>query len=337
VINHKRQTPLAVALMYDTSPEYKEHLVESKTYKAPPGYELEAITVQSEIELRTAVWRTDSEKSKGTILFFTGRGEFIEKYYETIRDFLNLEWNIVIFDWRGQGLSSRLLKDNQKGYVRGFDQFLQDAQAVYQQKMKTMPHPHHLLGHSMGGHLALRELQDHPYRYAKAALCAPMQSIVGLPTGILGKAAFFFKALGLGQAYVIGGGKGDTDKKIDKYTSDLKRFRKWTSIFKKEPRLLMGSATWEWSKAATESMEYSMRPEQLLKIKTPVYVASAGEDAIVGGDTHEKLDDINPLLKVVSYPGARHEIYTEADEYRNRFLKEIDSFFSQHRTNVRHL
>lgn len=326
--NLYRGSTLEQALKKDITPEYKERLVESYCYKAPPGYSLEAITVQKDLELRTAIWRTKAKKSKGSILIFTGRGEFIEKYYETIRDLLDLKYNILIFDWRGQGLSSRLLVDEDKGYVENFDQFLKDAQCVYEKKMSTLPHPHHLLGHSMGGHLALRELQDHPYRYQKAVLCAPMQSIAGLPTGILGKAALFFKALGLGQAYIIGGGKGNSDKKIDKFTSDITRFKKWTSIFKNEPRLLLGSATWQWSKAASESMRFSMLPKQLLKIKTPVYVASAECDSIVDGKTHDLLDDVNPLIKIVPYPGARHEIYTEVDEYRNRFLSEIDAFFT---------
>ena len=327
-INFLRRSSLKEALKGDTTPEYKQRLVESRLYKAPPGYEVDAITVQKDLELRTAVWKTKVEKDKGSIMIFTGRGEFIEKYYETIRDLLRLGYNILIFDWRGQGLSSRLLKNKEKGFIEDFNLFLEDAQAVYNQKMSNLPAPHFLLGHSMGGHLALRELQDHPFRYEKAVLCAPMQSIVGMPTGVLSKVALFFKALGLSQAYVIGGGKGDSNKKIDKYTSDIRRFRKWTSIFKKEPKLLMGSATWQWSKAATVSMEYSMQPEQLAKIKSPVYLASAKNDTIVDGETHEKLDDINPLIKVVSYPGAKHEIYTEVDKYRNRFLKEIDTFLS---------
>jgi lysophospholipase len=328
-INFYRRSSLAEALQLDTTPESKKRLVESDSYKAPPGYILDAITVVKDLELRTATWITPVQQFKGSILILTGRGEFIEKYYETIRDLLDLGYNVVIFDWRGQGLSSRLLVNKEKGFVVNFNHFLDDIEAVYTQKMVDLPHPHLLLGHSMGGHLALRELQDHPDRYHRAVLCAPMQSIAGLSSGTLGKLALLFKALGLSQAYVLGGGAGNKDKKVDKYTSDINRFKKWTSIFKKEPRLLMGSATWQWSKAATISMAYSMRPKQLLKIKTPVYLASAKADTIVNGETHETLDDINPNIQVVPYEGAKHEIYTEIDAYRNRFLSEVDNFFSE--------
>jgi len=264
---------------------------------------------------------------KGSILIFTGFTEFIEKYYETIGDLIELGWSVVAFDWRGQGLSSKLLKEKDKGYVENFAQYLQDAEAVYQQRMLHLPKPHNLLGHSMGGHLAFRELQEHPERYYRAVLSAPMQSIAGLPTGVLSKFASFFRLLGLGQSYVIGGKDGDRNKTYERLTSDFNRFKKWSSIFKKEPRLLMGSATWTWSKAAARSMRYSMKPEQIKKIKTPVYVASAKDDVVVNEETHERMDDTNPLIQIIPYPDARHEIYTEVNHHRNRFMKDIDDFF----------
>lgn len=325
VVNHLSKTSLKEALLSDTTITFKKRLIETNDYAAPPVYEVDVVEVLSGMELRTAVWK--SEQSKGTIIIFSGFTEFIEKYYETIGDLIDRRWNVVAFDWRGQGLSSKLLKEKDKGYIEDFDQFLQDADAVYLEKMADLPKPHNLLGHSMGGHLALRELQDHPERYHRAVLSAPMQSIVGLPTGLLSKAASFFRLLGLGQSYVIGGKDGDKHKTYERLTSDISRFKKWSSIFKKEPRLLMGSATWTWSKAAARSMAYSMKPSQVKKIKTPVYLASAKSDVVVNEDTHEKLDNINPLIKVVSYPEARHEIYTESNVHRTRFIEDIDSFF----------
>ena len=76
-------------------------------------------------------------------------------------------------------------------------------------------------------------------------------------------------------------------------------------------------------------MQYSMKPDQIQKIETPVYVASAKDDVVVNELTHERMDDTNPLIKIVPYPGARHEIYTEINLHRNRFLKEIDAFFME--------
>lgn len=328
LIQYLRSTSLKQALAKDTSVEFKKQLVETASYAAPSGFEVDVIEVIEGLEIRTAVWKVESESTKGTIVIFNGFTEFIEKYYETIGDFKNLGWNVVAFDWRGQGLSSKLLLEKDKGYIEDFNQFLTDADFVYEQKIKDLPEPHCLLGHSMGGHLALREVQTNPDRYYKAVLCAPMQSISGLKTPVLSKVATFFKILGFGQSYVIGGKDGNPNKTHERLTSDIKRFKKWSSIFKKQPRLLMGSATWTWSKAAAISMSYSMQVDQVKKVKIPVYLASAKSDVVVNEETHEALDDINPLIQVVPYESARHEILTESNPMRDKFINDIDLFFS---------
>ena len=327
IMKYLGHTSLRSALANDTSVRSKKRLIESNIYKAPPGYFVDTVEVIPDLELRCATWET--KNCKGTILIFSGFTEFIEKYYETIGDLIDLGWSVVAFDWRGQGLSSKLLKEKDKGYIEHFDQYLQDAEAVYHQRVAHLPKPHNLLGHSMGGHLAFRELQEYPDRFHRAVLSAPMQSIAGLPTNLLSKFSTFFRLLGFGQSYVIGGKDGDKNKGYKRLTSDINRFRKWSSIFKKEPRLLMGSATWNWTKAASKSMQLSMKREQIQKIKTPVYVASAKDDVVVNEETHERMDDANPLIKIVPYLGARHEIYTEINLYRNRFLKDIDAFFME--------
>ncbi len=329
VLKYFSKTTIQQALAKDTSPEFKKQLVESKSYKAPKGYVVDALEVEKDLELRVAVWKQETIPSKGTILIFNGFTEFIEKYYETIQDFIDLNWNVVAFDWRGQGLSSKLLLEKDKGYIEDFSQFLDDADAIYNHKVKDLPKPHFLLGHSMGGHLALREIQKHPTRYSKAVLCAPMQSITGLKTKVLSRVATFFKILGFGQSYVIGGKDGNPKKTHERLTSDINRFKKWSSIFKKQPRLLMGSATWTWSQAAARSMTLSMKEEEVKKIVIPVYLASAKIDVVVNEATHETLDDINPLIKVVPYKMARHEILTETTEMRSKFISDIDQFFSE--------
>ncbi len=327
IMKYLGHTSLRSALANDTSVRSKKRLIESNIYKAPRGYFIDTVEVIPDLELRCATWET--KNSKGTILIFSGFTEFIEKYYETIGDLIDLGWSVVAFDWRGQGLSSKLLKVKDKGYIESFGQYLQDAEAIYQQRVEHLPKPHNLLGHSMGGHLAFRELQEHPNRFHRAVLSAPMQSIAGLPTNVLSKFSSFFRLLGFGQSYVIGGKAGDKNKGYKRLTSDINRFRKWSSIFKKEPRLLMGSATWNWTKAASKSMRHSMKAEQIQKIKTPVYVASAKDDVVVNETTHERMDDTNPLIRIIPYSGARHEIYTEVNLYRNRFMQDVDAFFME--------
>lgn len=66
-------------------------------------------------ELRFARW--DSTSAKGTVCVFGGRGEFIEKYFETIGELRRRGFAVAAMDWRGQGHSSRQLPDSRKGHV----------------------------------------------------------------------------------------------------------------------------------------------------------------------------------------------------------------------------
>ena len=63
---------------------------------------------------------------KASIVLVTGRTESYLKYQELAFDLHQQGYNIFIIDHRGQGLSERLLKDNQKGYVKNFDDYAHD-------------------------------------------------------------------------------------------------------------------------------------------------------------------------------------------------------------------
>ena len=45
----------------------------------------------------------------GSVVVSAGRTEFIEKYFEVIGELLERRYTVLIHDWRGQGLSTRLL------------------------------------------------------------------------------------------------------------------------------------------------------------------------------------------------------------------------------------
>ena len=51
------------------------------------------------------------KKITGTIILQQGHNEFIEKYYETIQEFIDRGYSVICFDWRGQGMSERMIND----------------------------------------------------------------------------------------------------------------------------------------------------------------------------------------------------------------------------------
>src|SRR4030088_421210 len=85
--------------------------VVSGTIKTPDG-----------AELRFARWAPPANR-KGTVCVFTGRGEQIEKYFETVRDLRDRGFAVAMIDWRGQRDAGRRLRMPRKGYDLDFAHF----------------------------------------------------------------------------------------------------------------------------------------------------------------------------------------------------------------------
>ncbi len=103
---------------------------------------------------------------------------FCEKYSDCANVLHALNYNTVVFDWRGQGLSSRALPDRHKGHVDSYDEYVGDLEKVLTHAAHLYGNePIYLLAHSMGGHVALRTLAQRPDLIRAAILSAPMVDI----------------------------------------------------------------------------------------------------------------------------------------------------------------
>ena len=80
------------------------------------------------VSIRFARWHPPPGR-KGTVCLFQGRAEFIEKYFETVRDLRARGFAVATLDWRGQGLSERALSDPFKGHVGDFSEYDTDLEA----------------------------------------------------------------------------------------------------------------------------------------------------------------------------------------------------------------
>ena len=145
--------------------------VVSGTIKTPDG-----------AELRFARWAPPAGR-KGTVCVFTGRSEQIEKYFETVRDLRDRGFAVAMIDWRGQGHSSRRLRDPRKGYVRDFSDYEIDVETFVQQVvLPDCPPPHFALAHSMGGAVMLRVAHAGKRWFDRMVLSAPMIDLPGRRT-----------------------------------------------------------------------------------------------------------------------------------------------------------
>ena len=204
--------------------------------------------------------RTDPDvRSDLMVIIATGRTEFCEKYIATLKKINAIGHQAAVFDWCGQGKSARLLANRFKGHIRSFDAYLQDLETVVGFLAQTHSGPLCILGHSMGGHIALRALARWPDRFRGAVLSAPMIQIARGPV----QTAFFTTlanaavTLGLGDRYVFGRGDyGPSDEDFDGnvLTHDRARFDYAVSCITADSQLALGGPTWSWLAASQRSI-----------------------------------------------------------------------------------
>jgi lysophospholipase len=137
--------------------------------------------------LRYAIFKSDMSVARGTVVLLQGRNECIEKYYETIRHFTARGLWVATFDWRGQGLSDRLLKNPLRGHLRQFQDFEADL-SIFLETI-VLPEtrlPFCMVAHSMGALVALSMAPELSNRIERMVLLAPFIELSNQKTAELG-------------------------------------------------------------------------------------------------------------------------------------------------------
>ncbi|MDA9467820.1 MULTISPECIES: alpha/beta fold hydrolase [Bradyrhizobium] len=293
--------------------------VVSGTIKTPDG-----------AELRFARWAPPANR-KGTVCVFTGRSEQIEKYFETVRDLRDRGFAVAMIDWRGQGHSSRRLRDPRKGYVRDFSDFEIDVETFVQQVvLPDCPPPFFALAHSMGGTVMLRVAHAGKRWFDRMVLSAPMIDLPGHTTSFPVRAMLkTMRLLGQGGRYVPGG--SDRLTGLDPFinnplTSDPVRYARNAAILEEDPTLGLASPTVAWADTAFRAMHTFKRVNYPSQIRQPILMLAASNDTVV---STAAIEEFAYHLRAGSHlviAGAKHEILQEQDRYRSQFWAAFDAF-----------
>lgn len=281
-------------------------------------------------EIRVGRWST-ARPPKAVVLLFNGLTEFLEKYQEVADDLIARGLAVVSLDWGGQGLSSRLLSNAQKIHTLDYVDRLDEADALIEWGKDILgDRPVMLLGHSMGGHIALRFAAERtPARLAAIALSAPMIAfppMVGLDR-LMSPIVRFAGACGWTERYAPG--KGDYNDRIAMVraylmSSDTQRVRFQEELWPGDDAYRLGGVTWGWLRASLESCAVLRRAGYLEAIKCPTLLALAGRDVLVSNRAARRAAARMPACRVVRYDNAMHEILMERDETRDCFFADFD-------------
>jgi len=299
---------------------------------APAGGEGSWYRGAGGLRLRAAFWRPSAlmgAKPRGTVVLSPGRTEPIEKYFELIGNFLARGWCVLAHDWRGQGLSARLLPDRLKGHARAVEEYLDDFARLLDAHEATAPRPWVMVGHSMGAALNLATLQAGETRFGGALLSAPMLRIK------TGKRSMWSVKLAVrwnlrhGKAgdYVLDDPDDPFEHTFEKdaLTSDEARYELWRQQLYACPHLAVGGPTWGWLAFAIDLGERTLKPKALKAVKIPVCVVQPADDDRIWKQTNKWAAKRMGRGRYVEVPGAKHEVIMETDDLRAVFLQEFDA------------
>ncbi|MCK1652783.1 alpha/beta hydrolase [Bradyrhizobium sp. 149] len=282
------------------------------------------------VELRFARWAPPANR-KGTVCVFTGRSEQIEKYFETVRDLRDRGFAVAMIDWRGQGHSSRRLRDPRKGYVRDFADFEIDVETFVQQVvLPDCPPPFFALAHSMGGTVMLRVAHAGKRWFDRMVLSAPMIDLPGRATSLPARTLLkTMRVLGMGGRYVPGGSDQITGLSPfinNPLTSDPVRYARNAAILEEDPTLGLASPTVAWADTAFRAMHTFRGKNYPSEIRQPILMLAASSDTVV---STAAIEEFAYHLRAGSHlviAGAKHEILQEQDRYRSQFWAAFDAF-----------
>jgi lysophospholipase len=296
---------------------------------APEGIVAKSLTTSDGKHIRYATVRTSVQPLKGTIVIFTGRNEAIEKYHETSANLLANGFDVVTFDWRGQGKSSALIPDAHKGYVRKFSDYRRDVQAMFEQViLPDCRSPFFILAHSTGALIALDSTPILKGKVDRMVLLAPFFGIAPrpLPTRAAGALAWFFVIIGLGRAYLGGGPRKTVPFASNRVTSDPARYARNTGLFDAYPILGRGAATARWVAESVATIRRLRVRGERPEYRIPSLILIAGKDRVVPRDELEDMARSLPAAHCRVIEGAQHEIMQERDIIREQALAAIYSF-----------
>jgi lysophospholipase len=292
-------------------------------WSAPDGYPIRQIR-----------WPAPDGPARGSLLFLPGRGDFYEKYLETLEHWRRQAWQVTAIDWRGQAGSGRLGADAVTGHVSDFAVWVADLAAYWRDWSAANPSPRVLAGHSMGGHLALRAVTESAVTPDAVVLSAPMLGFINLlPARLMHFAAGLI------------GRRGDPRRPAWKWsekpgevpagrqlllTHDDERYADELWWRANRPDLAMGPGSWGWVERGYASNAVLEARGLLEAIAIPVFAVTTSNDKLVSPSAIERMMKRIPKGEVLRFGNeSHHEILREEDGVRNRALAGIDEFLDR--------
>jgi acylglycerol lipase len=263
------------------------------------------------VELFWQAW-LPAESPTGVLLLCHGLGEHSGRYGHVVEALVPAGWAVYGLDLRGHGRSG-----GKRAHLVGYADWLADLDAF--RRLVVARHdglPVFLLGHSMGGQIALAYALDHQDDLRGLVLSAPALANDTVPAAV---AAVLLR---LARFVPTLRPAGIDTSKISKDPAVFAAYRADPLVYQGHPTLGLSSALFA---------QFDVLPERSRDLRLPVLLQYGELDAIIDAAGFRALESTcgSPDFSVRRYEGLWHEIYNEPE--RERPLADLREWLAAHR------
>ncbi|WP_191566947.1 alpha/beta hydrolase [Metabacillus idriensis] len=121
-------------------------------------------------------WECDDQNPKGVIVIVHGAAEHHGRYRWLVEMWKCAGYHVIMGDLPGQGTSTR-----RRGHIQSFDEYIIELN-IWVDEARKLGLPLFLLGHSMGGLIVIRALQEKHQHVNGVILSSPCLGLVYKPS-----------------------------------------------------------------------------------------------------------------------------------------------------------
>lgn len=257
------------------------------------------------------MWKWEAEgEAKAVVVIIHGAFEHHRRYGWLIEKWRLSGFHVIMGDLPGQGMTTRA----NRGHIDSFDEYLYEVkdwiQAAYQFDL-----PVFLIGHSMGGLIAIRLLQEERLNLAGVVLSSPCLGLVKTPSKLLDLLAYPLNMIAPGLRVNTGITVQMATRNDEVREADL------------NDTLYVTKVSIRWYRELIDATKIAF--EQINQIQDiPFLVMQGGDDKIVNKNAVKNWFNIVPLSekRFKEWPNCYHEIFNEPE--REEIFEYAKDFFN---------
>ncbi len=265
-----------------------------------------------DVELFWRGWEPAGQAG-GVVLLCHGLGEHSGRYGNVVEALLPEGWAVYGLDHRGHGLSG-----GRRAHLEDYRDFLADFDAFRRVVLARHPDvPVFLLGHSMGGQIALAYALDHQADVAGLVLSAPALASDAVPKAVIPVLRMMGRLLPRLRPAGIDTTKISKDPAV-------------VAAYQADPLVHHGKPTLGLSLGLFD--QFGVLPERARALTIPLLLQHGAKDVLADPAGSRLLESTcgSPDKTVRWYDGLWHEIYNEPE--RAQPLADLREWLAAHRS-----